>query len=314
MKEVKISVLMSIYNEREQDIRESIDSILGQSESHFEFIIIVDNPDRKEIARLIRSYNDDRIRLFYNEKNIGLAMSMNYAASLASAEVFARMDADDIAVLTRFEKELKIINTGYDIVFSNYTCIDDNNNPVPFNQVVYTPEGLDRVVALNPGIVHHPTTMFTRELFRKVGGYRNFPCAQDNDMWLRMQEVGARFYMITEPLLKYRVSERSISGSKWFKQQLTTHYIIELSIQRLRKGVDNFSVDNYNQYLQLHHLNDKEREGRLRKSEEILVSAMDDRVKNRYLLSLLKKTWVFITSPILRRYYILLTRKRIIMS
>lgn len=310
-----ISVLTSVYNEPESFIRLSFESILDQTFKDFEFIVVCDNPNRNNcVKEIIDSYHDPRFVFISNETNIGLAMCMNKAASVARSSFFARMDADDISLSTRFEKELNIIKSGYDIVFSNYICIDEDNNSVPFNQVVYKPEGLGRIVAFNPGIVHHPTTMFTKELFEKVGGYRNFPCAQDNDMWLRMQESGARFYMIEEPLLKYRVSERSISGSKWFKQQLTTHYIIELSIQRLKKGVDSFSVENYNKYLQTHHVDINTEEAKLRKYEEILVSAMADRVNERHLLSLLKKTWVFICCSVLRRYYIMLIRKKILMS
>ena len=309
----ELSVLMSIYNETKQMIEESVESILNQTFTNFEFIIICDNPLRKkEIDDIFRKFNDERIKLVFNEKNIGLALSMNKAAEIASAEIFARMDADDVAEPNRFSAQIKIINQGYDFVFCNYTCIDEDGNTIPFQQVVYKTDVLNKIVSTNPGIIHHPTTMFTRELFYKAGEYRNFPCAQDNDLWLRMQENGAKFYMIAEPMLKYRVTNRSITGSKWFKQQLTTHYIIKLSIERLKHGIDSYSLDHYENYLAAHSVNNKTKEATLRQAEHILTTAMQYRIEGKIIKSFLSKLYVFITCPILRNYYIMVIHKKII--
>lgn len=309
----KISVLMSIYNETERMIEESVESILNQTFKNFEFIIVCDNPlRRKEIDDILRRFNDERIKLVFNERNIGLALSMNKAAEIASTEIFARMDADDIAEPDRFSAQIKIMNQGYDFVFCNYTCIDEDGNTIPFQQVVYKADVLNKIVSTNPGIVHHPTTMFTRELFYKACEYRNFPCAQDNDLWLRMQENGAKFYMIAEPMLKYRVTSRSITGSKWFKQQLTTHYIIKLSIERLKHGSDSYSLNNYEKYLTAHGVNNKSIEAKLHQAEHILTSAMQYRIEGKIFKSFLSKLYVFTTCPILRNYYIMIIHKKII--
>jgi glycosyltransferase involved in cell wall biosynthesis len=89
----KISVLMSVYNENFTEIEESIKSVLEQSFSEFEFIIINDNPNRKDLSSFLHTYHrsDDRIIVLENSENIGLARSMNYAASVARAGVLARM-------------------------------------------------------------------------------------------------------------------------------------------------------------------------------------------------------------------------------
>jgi glycosyltransferase involved in cell wall biosynthesis len=79
-----ISVLMSIYNESENEIKESIESILQQTFTSFEFIIVNDNPQREDLVLLLNYYNniDPRIVILKNEQNIGLALSLNKAAAL----------------------------------------------------------------------------------------------------------------------------------------------------------------------------------------------------------------------------------------
>ena len=307
---MKISVLMSIYNERESDIRESIGSILGQSESHFEFIIIVDNPERNEIASLISDYHDDRIKLFYNEKNIGLAMSMNYAASLASADIFARMDADDIAEFDRFERELAFLNNGYDLVFSNYILIDENSKVLDQHMPIYDNVGIERRISLDPSIIHHPTVMFTKAIFDKVGGYRNFPCSQDADLWLRMQEVGCKFNMLHDKLLRYRINPCSVSSKKWYQQQLTIHYIMHLSLERLQTGKDSFSEEDYYKYLSRKGYTNENKAVELRKCEDMLTKALEFRMKGNVLLSFLLRLFVFLKSKQLRDYYCCVLQKK----
>ena len=96
----KISVIMSIYNETEKFIKECFESLTKQTFSEFEVIVILDNPSRfDEIDDFIRIYGDDRFILHCNDKNLGLAESMNVAITLSSSDILARMDADDIIIV-----------------------------------------------------------------------------------------------------------------------------------------------------------------------------------------------------------------------
>lgn len=306
-----ISVLMSIYNETESMINESVISILNQTYRNFEFIIICDKPDRdEEIREIINRFDDSRIRLFYNSENIGLAMSMNKAASLAAYDIFARMDSDDIAEFDRFERELAFLNNGYDFVFSNYILIDENSKVLDQHMPIYDNVGIERRISLDPSIIHHPTVMFTKGIFDKVGGYRDFPCSQDADLWLRMQEAGAKFYMLPECLLKYRINNKGISGSKWMRQQLTIHYIIELSIQRLQIGVDSFNTKEYERYMEKHGVNNLKAEVSLRKGESMLLAALNDRQNGNIIASFIKRICVLLSCPTLRHYYKNILKKK----
>ena len=313
-KNVKLSVLMSIFNESECIIKESIKSLIDQTFPNFEVIIVCDNPSRKEeIERFIRSFNDDRLILLCNQSNIGLAMSMNKAAKVARAKVLARMDADDIAEKDRFEKQMSYLNDKkYDFVFCKYIYIDEESHVIDSygEQELIQPEELSYSIAIKPGIIHHPTVIYTRDIFKKVGGYRDFPCSQDQDLWFRMQEAGCRFLMIPDKLLRYRINKNGVSSKRWYQQQLTIHYIMQLSYKRLKYGLDNFSKENYSKYLQSKGIHDERKAQSLHKSENILSKAVRYRRDGKWFYATLLRLYVFLSSRVLREYYFYVMRKK----
>lgn len=314
-----ISVLMSVFNETERVLRESVDSVLTQTCSNFELIIVCDNPSRHdEVKKILDSYQDSRIVIVANEKNIGLAMSMNKAAKVAHADIFARMDADDIAYPDRLQKEYEIIiNDKADLVFSRYEMIDENSVQIKkeFTDTMpyYSPREISNILQYK-NVIHHPTVMMKRNIFEIVGGYRDFPCSQDFDLWMRLNENGCKFYMTNESLLQYRVSENSTSKRKWLQQQLTCHYIFQLSCQRLSKGTDNYSKTNYEEYLK-NKGNEKNSVAlKLKKSERLLSQSMIYKHKGEKTKAAILRLYVFVTNSILRDYYINVIKKRIMIK
>ena len=311
------SVLMSIYNETESQIRESVASVLSQDFKDFEFIIVLDKPERDDVETILESFNDSRIVFDKNSRNIGLAMSMNRAAGIASSEIFIRMDADDVCLPRRFSREIDIIKTGnYDFVFTNYDNIDDNSEIIKRAEIKQDMSDciqLNKLVSLDPSIIHHPTVVFSRKIFEGVGGYRDFPCSQDSDLWMRMAEIGCRFYMIGQPFLQYRVNANSVSNKRWFKQQLTCNYIFELSIERLKKGKDTFSYSGYENYLDKWKVNDSASKDKLLDCYRLLSEASEFARKGQIIKSLILKAKVFMISPLMRRHFISLqTKKRLL--
>ncbi|TNE70794.1 glycosyltransferase family 2 protein, partial [bacterium] len=109
-----ITCLMSVYN-GEEFLREAMDSILDQTYTNFEFLIINDG-STDDTVPIIESYDDPRIRLIHNEVNIGLTKSLNKGIGLAKGEYIARMDADDISLPERFERQIEVLlNSKIDI-------------------------------------------------------------------------------------------------------------------------------------------------------------------------------------------------------
>lgn len=311
-----ISILMSIYNETESWIKQSVESILAQTMQDFEFIIVSDNPNRADVEKIVMSYGDSRIIYLQNEQNIGLALSMNRAAAMASTDVYVRMDADDIAEPTRLQKEFEIIKEGkYDLIFSQFTYIDENSKNIDrLPQPYYPPEGLSRQVLLRP-IIHHPTVMFTKSIFEQAGGYRDFPCSQDLDLWFRMAEAGCRFYMINAPLLKYRVTNKSTTSTRWFQQHLTEHYIYELSIERLKNnGKDSFSKEHYHDCLISYGLNSEHSSKALKKAQHNLSRARKEYQSGNKMKAFYLRFMALAASSAMRRLYINMQRKKYLIN
>ena len=107
----KISVLMSVYNEPVDWMRQAIESILNQTYKDFEFIIVNDNPEREENQLVLNEYRDkdSRISVLCNDQNIGLTKSLNKGLENANCEFVARMDADDIAFPDRLKLQLQYL-------------------------------------------------------------------------------------------------------------------------------------------------------------------------------------------------------------
>src|SRR5690606_3913282 len=115
-----VSVIMSVYNEPEIWLAESIDSILSQTYKEFEFFIVNDNPENLTLAKVLQLYedNDSRVRIIKNEVNIGLTKSLNKALSLVKGKYIIRMDADDVSLPQRFEKQVTFMEENPNIIAS----------------------------------------------------------------------------------------------------------------------------------------------------------------------------------------------------
>ncbi|MDV2577039.1 glycosyltransferase [Lactiplantibacillus plantarum] len=134
---MEISVVMSVYNERPEQVRQSVEAILGQTYLPTEFIIVLDNPNQNDLKALLQTYDqqNDIIKLVFNWENIGLAASLNKAIKLANGELIARMDADDISEPKRLELELRELKRrSLDLVSGNIVYIDESGSVTGKNQ------------------------------------------------------------------------------------------------------------------------------------------------------------------------------------
>ena len=109
----RVSVLTPIYNTNPQYLRECIESILNQTYTDFEFLILNDSPDNTEIKSVVKEYakHDKRIKYYKNDKNIGISESRNKLLDLARGEYIATFDHDDISIPNRLELQVKFLDT-----------------------------------------------------------------------------------------------------------------------------------------------------------------------------------------------------------
>lgn len=203
-----ISVIMSAYNEEEY-VENSINSILEQSVSDFELIIVDDNSS-DQTPEIIKRFDDSRISFIQNEENIGLPASLNVALEEATGAYVARMDADDISLSNRLEKQVAYLESHPHVhVVGSHTRLIGMNGE--FLGVKSYPEGGRNEKQLKnqgPGVAH-PSVMMRKSSLERVGNYREpFTYAQDLDLWVRMsRKFGEDFLqIIPEPLLEYRIT------------------------------------------------------------------------------------------------------------
>lgn len=257
-KNVTISVVMSVLNEKIEYVNKAVQSILKQTFQDYEFIIILDSPNNSEMLECLKTWekDDSRIILLINKKNMGLAKSLNRGIEVAGGMYIARMDADDIAMPNRLERELFYLKEhDCDMVSSLVETIDENDNV--FGSITFASDSMGLLRKLLPvqNVIVHPSVLMKTESVKELGGYRAFSACQDYDLWLRMITEGMKIGIINENLLKFRRHSNSITASKKYKQYLNEKYIRNLYKQRVKYGYDNFSEEHLEKYLEEHGAN-----------------------------------------------------------
>lgn len=234
----KVSVIMSVYN-GEKYLREAIDSILNQTFTDFEFIIINDG-SKDKTKEISESYNDPRIRLFHQD-NIGLTKSLNKALSFAKSEYIARQDADDISLPERLEKEVDILENNKDIGMVGTYAVFINESSRAFNiwKMPIQDNQIRKRLMIGNSFCHG-SVMFRKQCINNIGTYReNYKYTQDYDFWLRIADH-YKLYNIGEELYKFRRHSKAISRRK-LSEQLNYHLLaIELAKERKEKGFDSY--------------------------------------------------------------------------
>lgn len=203
-----VTVLMPVYN-AEKFLAEAIDSILSQSFTDFEFLII-DDGSTDNSASIVRSYSDSRINLVQNEKNLGITKTLNKGIEIASGDLIARMDADDISYPDRLAQQHEYLTDHLDccLVGTKVRIIseDGKSSWIDDSKAEYTYYNL----AFHCSI-YHPTVMFRKEIVTKAGGYV-LPYAEDYELWCRLVKNN-KLHVLPQVLLDYRMASSSISNA-----------------------------------------------------------------------------------------------------
>lgn len=291
-----ISVIMSTYKEDERLLRESIESILNQTYRDFEYIIILDYPDNDVHKSVIEEYalKDDRIHFYINEKNMGLTDSLNRGLSLCHGEYIARMDADDISLPDRLERQMKYLEKNhYDLIGGITEMINENGSLLySIKSVPTDPKKINKALRYSQCIAH-PTWLGRKEVFEKNAGYRHMPLCEDYDFTLRAVLNGFVVSNLNEAVLKYRMTSNSISRSNLFEQYLYMSYITnEYKNNRIA------SVDKAYAYVQ-QHLNEKDSDKYLKAN--VIFNRMLQEMSDKQFLSFIKDGFCLLFSS---KYYL----------
>lgn len=202
----KVSVILPVYN-GEKYLKEAVDSILAQTFTDFELLLINDGSTDGSEA-VLQGYKDERIVYVKNEKNTGLIHTLNKAINLAKGEYIARMDADDLALPERLQKQLsRLEKSGAAVLFTRVKLMDAGGKPLPPWQddaANVAPQRIKNFLK-SDNCLAHPTVMGKTTLFKKYGYRYNQKYSEDYDLWLRLLADGLRIEKLEEPLLLHRI-------------------------------------------------------------------------------------------------------------
>lgn len=228
-----ISVVMPAYN-AQRHIRQAVESILRQTFTKFELIIINDASTDKTL-QIIRSLSkkDIRIKIVNNDMRLDIAGSLNRGIRLARSNIIARMDADDIAVPHRLERQYACITKSEKIavVGADILIIDASGNHIGTRKYPRSSRELKKCLFRYSPFAH-PVVMLRKNLFEKVGKYNpKYSPTEDLDLWFRLGRK-YEFVSVPEQLLKYRVYKKSSSHSALKKLELL---VFQIRLQAIKK-------------------------------------------------------------------------------
>ena len=234
----RVSVLMPVYN-GERYLREAVESILGQTFTDFEFII-VDDGSTDGTKAILGNYTDSRIVRLENSTNQGLVAALNMGLRAARGEYIARQDADDISALERFSRQNEYLDkhSAISVVGASAYEIDAEGKRLGILEIP-TKEIEIKWHALFQNPFIHSAVMFRREIVAKLGGYSSLPQAlhvEDYELWLRLLWSGFGMANLSSPLIQRRLNTSGVSSSNTSRQAVnfrtqTKHNLHRLGIE-----------------------------------------------------------------------------------
>lgn len=205
----KISIIMPLYNSSEY-LKESIESILNQTFSDWEFIIINEFGSDDGSREIVEQYAkvDKRFILLQNETRLGISESMNRGLAIAKGEYIARMDADDISLPQRFQKQLDFMNNSPEIVMCGVKVEIFGSNPFEWSLETDTERLATNILFYSPCV--HPTIMIRKSFLDKFKiTYNNeYRASEDFDIFARICEHG-KIANLNEVLFRYRIMQNN---------------------------------------------------------------------------------------------------------
>lgn len=247
-----VSIIMPTYNANKY-IKEAVDSIIKQTYNNWE-LLIVDDASTDSTQQIITEYinKDDRIKLIKGKKQ-GIGGALNLGISIAKGDYIARMDADDISLPLRLEKQIQFMERHSDIgvCATQYYCFTYNNVQKKNMCKLFTDQDIKAGMIFSD-VIGHPTVMFRKKVFDEGWRYKENIIAEDYDLWTRMIP-DVNFACLEEVLLYYRMENQNLTLSiSLDKITNVANQIIRACIMRLFQIEPSYYCDEiygtYNRY------------------------------------------------------------------
>lgn len=258
-----LSVVMSVYN-AESYLRKAVDSVLDQTFKDFEFIII-DDCSTDNSLQILEAYaqKDNRITLIKKDRNKGaegFIENLNLGLQKSKGKYIARMDADDISVPERFEKQLIFLDSDPELfmVGSSLEMIDENDNFIKILTALPDDVAIKKAMFKNIAL-YHPSLMFRND---NIHYREKMQSCEDYDLFFRLMLAGKKMANIPEPLLRYRVLPASMSRKdktfvRWLMVEKARLFYRE-SQKTGKDSYDKFCPDDMQNILEKNYKNELE--------------------------------------------------------
>lgn len=208
----KVSIIMAAYN-AEKTIRQAIESVLAQTYSNFE-LLVVNDCSKDQTQAIVEEYSqkDARVRLIINPHNMGVSHTRLNGLNAATGEWIAVLDSDDAWMPDKLEKQMVLQKrTGAVLLYTGSQFMDSDGNKIDW--VLNVPEKVNYRTLLKQNILSNSSSLCRKDLYKKhyaIGDEMH----EDFALWLNILKNGEVAYGVNEPLLIYRVSTNSKSGNK----------------------------------------------------------------------------------------------------
>lgn len=234
----KISIIMPVYNSVEY-LKEAIDSILSQTFMDWEFIIINEFGSNDGSKEIIEQYAkvDNRFILIQNESRLGISESMNMGLQTAKGEYIARMDADDISLPKRFEKQIEYMDKHPEIAMCGVKVEIFGSNPFEWKLETNPDKLATNILFYSPSV--HPTIMIRKSFLDKYGIKYNkdYKASEDYDLFSQICQYG-KVANINEILFRYRIMQNNATFKNNDIGLIIYNKVMQLQFQRLELSFD----------------------------------------------------------------------------
>lgn len=213
-----VTVVVPSFNVASQIVRASLESIRSQTFTNFE-CIVVDESNQPELAKACSLVCAEDPRFFYIHpiERLGLAGSLNMAIRMARGLLVARFDSDDICISERLALQVAFLQSHPEIsvVGGALDIVDNAGRFLAHRSYPITSGAISKSMQLTTAIAH-PTVMFRKEVFDRLGGYNaGYPFAEDLDLWLRWMKGGIQFANLPQVLVQYRQDNTHRTRRHW---------------------------------------------------------------------------------------------------
>ena len=246
-----VSIIMPAYNS-ERTIEAAVMSVIEQTCKYWELIIVDDASvdDTPDICRRLAA-QDERILIITNSSNLGRVESRRLAANASHGDLIAFLDSDDMWTPDKLSKQLALRDdTGCDLAYTGSSFIDENGRP--FEWIMHVPERIQYRQLLRQNIISNSSVLMSKEAFLKFAPrsgdvhdmHEDFAC------WLGMLKAGCTARGIDEPLLIYRISEKSVTGNKKDSARMTlnTYRYLKIGLFARLYYMICYSVNGFKKY------------------------------------------------------------------